>query len=67
MKSAAMKAARETFIEKRNALVTELEIPSHQLECKNNAAIVSELGRMGKDLEEYSLIGQELDGNEFLP
>lgn len=56
-----MKVAREAFIEKRKALVTELEILSRQLEGKNDAAIVSELRRMGKALEEYSLIGQDLD------
>ena len=56
-----MKAARETFILKRNALATELEVLSREVESKDNAAIISELRRISKNLEEYSLIGKDVE------
>jgi hypothetical protein len=62
-----MKTARETFIEKRNALVTVIETLSHQLEGKDDATIVNELRRMGNSLEVCSRIGQNLNLCDCIP
>ncbi|KAJ5851945.1 uncharacterized protein N7529_011330 [Penicillium soppii] len=61
METTGMKVAREIFIEKRNVLVTKLEVLSRQLEDKNGTAIARELYRLSKELEDCSSAGQDLE------